>query len=255
MVIGTMVRISVNEPNINVPGQFIFRTTGNITNIDCNSSDGLLTTPYGGSTLAGYTLQFHGICFNETSSYRIKIENLTIMSDFVADYTRQANDNNQLNITPVQPILLQSSVNLSLIDDDTYYLNNFTLLKSNTSIYIFAISSEQSKSSQQTRGFFSTFGCITSGFFLLSPLINSIGCALWSLMPANPVRTQPCPCIVPSTFESEYGGFKQDDACKLGLAWGCNFFHPGAHGCYRGEAEQAIGGARSQCCYTQDGKW
>ncbi|CAK9188726.1 unnamed protein product [Sphagnum troendelagicum] len=62
----------VQDSNIGVPGQFIFHTTGNISDVQCNSTEGLQSSPFRGSMYGGYELRLFGICFNE-SSYIVEI--------------------------------------------------------------------------------------------------------------------------------------------------------------------------------------
>ncbi len=62
----------VNYSNIGVPGQFVFHTTGNISNVECRSPDGLQALPFRGSMYGGYEFRLSGICFNE-SNYKVEI--------------------------------------------------------------------------------------------------------------------------------------------------------------------------------------
>lgn len=64
----------VNETNIGIPGQFVFHTTGNVSDVQCETSTGLQISPFRGSIYGGYEIRLHGICFNE-SIYDIYIDN------------------------------------------------------------------------------------------------------------------------------------------------------------------------------------
>lgn len=64
----------VNESNIGIPGQFVFHTTGNISDVQCETSTGLQISPFRGSIYGGYEIRLHGICFNQTN-YDIYIDN------------------------------------------------------------------------------------------------------------------------------------------------------------------------------------
>ncbi|CAF3871380.1 unnamed protein product [Rotaria sp. Silwood2] len=57
----------VHDSNIGVPGQFIFMTNGLISEVRCNSSGGLQSSPFRGSMHGGYPLRLFGICFHESS--------------------------------------------------------------------------------------------------------------------------------------------------------------------------------------------
>lgn len=63
----------VNSSNIGVRGQFVFHTTGNISDVECNSPDGLQAIPFRGSMYGGYKFRLSGICFNE-SNYTVQID-------------------------------------------------------------------------------------------------------------------------------------------------------------------------------------
>ena len=69
----------VNMSNIGVPGQYVFHTTGNISDVECETKGGLVSTPTRGSLYGGYELRLHGICFNETT-YQVEIDG-QILSD------------------------------------------------------------------------------------------------------------------------------------------------------------------------------
>ena len=66
-----------NESNIGIPGQFVFHTTGNISDVQCETSTGLQITPFRGSIFGGYEIRLHGVCFNQ-SNYEIRIDNQTV---------------------------------------------------------------------------------------------------------------------------------------------------------------------------------
>jgi hypothetical protein len=63
----------VNDSNINYPGRFIFSVGGDITDVECNTPDGLQVAPFRGSPEGGYEIRLYGICFNETN-YIIKTD-------------------------------------------------------------------------------------------------------------------------------------------------------------------------------------
>ncbi|CAF0966865.1 unnamed protein product [Rotaria sp. Silwood1] len=58
----------VEDSNVGVPGQFFFLANGNISGVQCNSSQGLQSSPFRGSMHGGYQLRLFGICFQESSS-------------------------------------------------------------------------------------------------------------------------------------------------------------------------------------------
>ncbi|CAF3513007.1 unnamed protein product [Rotaria sp. Silwood1] len=58
----------VDDSNVGVPGQFFFLTNGNISEVRCNSTQGLQSSPFRGSMHGGYQLRLFGICFHESSS-------------------------------------------------------------------------------------------------------------------------------------------------------------------------------------------
>ncbi len=60
------------DSNIGVPGQFIFLTNGNISDVQCNTTQGLQSSPFRGSMHGGYPLRLFGLCFPE-SSYIVEI--------------------------------------------------------------------------------------------------------------------------------------------------------------------------------------
>ncbi|CAF1153616.1 unnamed protein product [Adineta steineri] len=55
------------ESNVGLPGRFIFLTNGNISDIQCNTTHGLQTSPFRGSMHGGYQIRLFGICFPEPS--------------------------------------------------------------------------------------------------------------------------------------------------------------------------------------------
>lgn len=67
-----VVRV-VNQTNVGVRGQFVFHTTGNISDVECDSLEGLQVMPFRGSMFGGYEFRLSGICFNE-SNYTIEID-------------------------------------------------------------------------------------------------------------------------------------------------------------------------------------
>jgi hypothetical protein len=64
----------VNDSNIGIPGQFVFHTSGNVSDVQCETPTGLQISPFRGSIYGGYEIRLHGICFNE-SNYEIHIDN------------------------------------------------------------------------------------------------------------------------------------------------------------------------------------
>ncbi|CAF3945379.1 unnamed protein product [Rotaria magnacalcarata] len=64
---------SISESNIGVTGQFIFRTTGRINDVQCNTTQDLQASPYRGSMHGGYELRLFGICFTD-NSYIIDVD-------------------------------------------------------------------------------------------------------------------------------------------------------------------------------------
>ena len=64
---------AVNNSNIGVRGQFVFHTTGDIRDVECNSSAGLQAMPFRGSMYGGYEIRLSGICFSRPN-YTIKVE-------------------------------------------------------------------------------------------------------------------------------------------------------------------------------------
>ncbi|UJR12549.1 hypothetical protein I4U23_016725 [Adineta vaga] len=67
----------VNDSNVAYPGRFIFAIGGDITNVACNTTNGLQVAPFRGSTYGGYEVRFYGICFDELN-YIVKIDGQTI---------------------------------------------------------------------------------------------------------------------------------------------------------------------------------
>ncbi|CAF2044495.1 unnamed protein product [Rotaria magnacalcarata] len=63
----------VSESNIGVTGQFIFRTTGRINDVQCNTTQDLQASPCRGSMHGGYELRLFGICFTD-NSYIIEVD-------------------------------------------------------------------------------------------------------------------------------------------------------------------------------------
>lgn len=68
----------VNQSNIGIPGQFVYHTTENLNDIQCEQSNGLEITPFRGSIYGGYEIRLHGICFNNQTNYLIRIDNQTV---------------------------------------------------------------------------------------------------------------------------------------------------------------------------------
>lgn len=64
----------VKESNIGIDGQYVFHSTGNISDVQCETSDGLQISPFRGSIFGGYEIRLHGVCFNQTD-YEIRIDN------------------------------------------------------------------------------------------------------------------------------------------------------------------------------------
>ncbi|CAF1038779.1 unnamed protein product [Rotaria magnacalcarata] len=73
----------VNDSNIGVPGQFVFHTTGNISDVECNSVEGLQSMPFRGSMYGGYEFRLSGICFNQ-SDYTVEIDGQQIVNCQIA---------------------------------------------------------------------------------------------------------------------------------------------------------------------------
>jgi hypothetical protein len=63
----------VDDSNIGIPGQFVFHTTGVVSDVQCETSVGLQISPFRGSIYGGYEFRLHGICFNQ-SDYEINID-------------------------------------------------------------------------------------------------------------------------------------------------------------------------------------
>ena len=68
---------AVQESNVGRPGQFIFLTNGNISSLQCNSTEGLQSSPFRGSMHGGYLIRFFGLCFPERS-YIVEIDDQPI---------------------------------------------------------------------------------------------------------------------------------------------------------------------------------
>ena len=89
--------------------------------------------------------------------------------------------------------------------------------------------------------------------------ISPTGCDVWyEHQPSNSEiqnvveivsRRSPCPPSVPAEFPDELPNFKLDDSCQPTLSGRvmCDFFHPGAKGCYR--STNNPDGYVAQCCY------
>ncbi|CAF0972463.1 unnamed protein product [Didymodactylos carnosus] len=105
----------INDSNVNVPGQFIFDTAGQIANADCNTKEGLLTTPFRGSIFDGYDVRVHGVGFTETT-YKVMIEEQTI------DFCEVAS----VYITCIMPMLLNAGKNTVKAFDSNSKLSGTT---------------------------------------------------------------------------------------------------------------------------------
>ncbi|CAF1198199.1 unnamed protein product [Adineta steineri] len=107
----------VNESNIGIPGQFIFHTTGNISDVQCETSTGLQISPFRGSIYGGYEIRLHGICFNQ-SHYEIHID------DHIVDDCRILNS---LYIVCTMPMLMDSGkIKIELFNQETKELIDST---------------------------------------------------------------------------------------------------------------------------------
>ncbi|CAF1461848.1 unnamed protein product [Adineta ricciae] len=51
------------QSNVGIPGQFIFLTNGNISKVECNTTQGLQSSPFRGSMHGGYQFRLFGVCF------------------------------------------------------------------------------------------------------------------------------------------------------------------------------------------------
>ncbi|UJR20267.1 hypothetical protein I4U23_023398 [Adineta vaga] len=60
------------ESNIGNRGQFIFLTNGNISNVECNTTQGLQSSPFRGSMHGGYQFRLFGLCFPD-SKYIVEV--------------------------------------------------------------------------------------------------------------------------------------------------------------------------------------
>ena len=53
------------QSNVGIPGQFIFLTNGNISKVECNTTQGLQSSPFRGSMHGGYQFRLFGVCFTD----------------------------------------------------------------------------------------------------------------------------------------------------------------------------------------------
>ncbi|CAF4740990.1 unnamed protein product [Rotaria sp. Silwood1] len=112
-----LVMTIVNDSNIGVPGQFVFHTSGNFSDVQCVTSTGLQVSPFRGSIYGGYEFRLHGICFNK-SAYEIHIDNQ------ILDDCRVLNT---LYIICVMPMLMDSGkINIELYEQEDQILIDST---------------------------------------------------------------------------------------------------------------------------------
>jgi hypothetical protein len=107
----------INESNIGIPGQFVFHTTGYISDVQCQTSTGLQITPFRGSIYGGYEIRLHGICFNQ-SNYQIYIDKQLVEDCRVL---------NSLYIICTMPMILDSGkIQVELFNRDNQILIDST---------------------------------------------------------------------------------------------------------------------------------
>lgn len=107
----------IKESNIGIPGQYVFHSTGNISDVQCETSTGLQISPFRGSIFGGYEIRLHGICFNQTN-YQIRIDNQMVEDCRVL---------NSLYITCTMPMLMDSgNISIELYDQESYTLIDST---------------------------------------------------------------------------------------------------------------------------------
>ena len=63
----------VGDSNVQFPGRYIFSISGDIADVECNTTYGLQVAPFRGPPEGGYEIRLYGICFNETN-YIVKVD-------------------------------------------------------------------------------------------------------------------------------------------------------------------------------------
>ncbi|CAF1400827.1 unnamed protein product [Didymodactylos carnosus] len=238
----------VDDSNIGVQGQFIFHTTGDIGNVECNTKDGLLISPYRGLTFGGYDFRLYGICFNETS-YIVEIDNHVVDTCEIS----------LMYIVCTMPMLYDGPTLLIKL-----YNSNRTLIASTE--FIVEIPPDNSIIYLAFHTLGTEIWRLTLNLILDRKKLteSTEDCKRWHSEQLNPEsyieQIPTCFCRVPSTGRDPFpnplpgGTFQIDSGCDFhkDLDKTCAY-HQGARGCYREQQKQRGPGA--QCCYDSNGRW
>ena len=63
----------IHDSNMDIPGQFVFHTSGLLNDIQCDTSTGLQISPFRGSIYGAYEVRLYGICFDQFT-YHVRID-------------------------------------------------------------------------------------------------------------------------------------------------------------------------------------